>query len=104
MRVIFFVLLFLGAFDSYAIDTVIINGRVIDPETDLDAIRNVAIDEGRITAISKRPLKGDRVIDARGMFVSPGFIDLHAHGQDETSNQFQAADGVTTALELEFGA
>jgi len=103
MRVTFFALLFLGAVETHAIDTVITNGRVIDPETGLDAIRNIAIDEGRITAISEHPLKGDNVIDATGLVVSPGFIDLHAHGQDEISNQFQAADGVTTALELEIG-
>lgn len=61
-------------------DIVIMGGRVIDPETGLDAIRNVAIDDGKIVAISEFALDGDTVVDAAGHVVSPGFIDLHAHG------------------------
>ncbi|MCB1684191.1 MAG: amidohydrolase family protein [Pseudomonadales bacterium] len=84
-------------------DLVITGGRVMDPETDLDAIRNVGIRDGQILSISTKPLTGARTIDASGLVVAPGFIDLHAHGQDVRSNHFQAADGVTTALELEQG-
>ena len=47
-------------------DLVVAGGRVIDPETGLDAIRNVAVDGDRIVAISEFPLQGDVVIDARG--------------------------------------
>ena len=103
MRLTLLSLAFLCTFNAFATDVVIANGRVMDPETGLDAIRNIAIDNGRITAISEQTLAGDRIIDAKGFVVAPGFIDLHAHGQDEISNQFQAADGVTTALELEIG-
>lgn len=78
-------------------------GRVMDPESGLDAERNLLIRNGEIVRISRRPQKADRVIDATGLVVAPGFIDLHAHGQDPVSNRFQAADGVTTALELEIG-
>lgn len=84
-------------------DLVIENGRVMDPASGFDDIANVGIDDGRITRISTARLAGDRVIDATGLVVAPGFIDLHAHGQDPVSNQFQAADGVTTAMELEIG-
>src|SRR6266571_1642834 len=42
-------------------------------------------------------------IDARGLVVAPGFIDLHAHGQTPETYRFYALDGVTTALELELG-
>ena len=55
-------------------DLVILNGRVIDPETGLDAIRNVAIEGDKIVTIREFPLEGDVVIDATGHVVSPGFI------------------------------
>jgi N-acyl-D-aspartate/D-glutamate deacylase len=84
-------------------DLVILNGRVIDPESRSDAIRNLGISAGTIKAISARKLTGRTVIDARGLVVSPGFIDLHQHGQNEENNSFKAMDGVTTALELEVG-
>ena len=84
-------------------DLVIRGGRVIDPESRTDAVRDVAVDGGRIAAISEGPLPAHRVIDARGLVVAPGFIDLHAHGQDAENYALRAADGVTTALELEVG-
>src|SRR5581483_3598813 len=85
-------------------DLVIEGGRVIDPESKLDAVRNVGIEDGRIARISKAPLKGRRVVVAAGLVVAPGFIDLHQHGQDQTSQRVKAFDGVTTALEMEIGA
>ncbi len=84
-------------------DVVIQGGRVIDPETGLDAIRNVAIEGDKIVAISEFPLEGDVVIDATGHVVSPGFIDLHAHGQTIGDYRMYVMQGVTTALELESG-
>lgn len=86
-----------------AYDIVISGGRVIDPESGLDAVRNVAIDGDRIVAISEFPLKGDVEVDAQGKVVSPGFIDLHAHGQNIGDYRMQAVQGVTTMLELESG-
>jgi len=84
-------------------DIVIVNGRVVDPETKLDAIRSVGIKGNRIAAISKKPLTGAKVIDATGLIVAPGFIDMHAHGQQLPAARAQAFDGVTTALEMESG-
>ncbi len=87
--------------ESY--ELVIKGGRVVDPETGLDDVRNVGITDGKIVAVSEDTLEGERVIDATGRVVSPGFIDLHAHGQDILSARVQALDGVTTGLELEAG-
>ena len=58
-------------------DVVIVNGRVIDPETHLDAIKTLGIRRGSIVTISDQPLVGDRTIDASGLVVAPGFIDVH---------------------------
>ena len=84
-------------------DLVLAGGRVMDPETGLDAIRNVAIVGDRIVAITAEDIAGSRVIDVSGLVVAPGFIDLHAHGQTNAANAYQVRDGVTTALELESG-
>ncbi len=91
------------------LDLVIARGRVIDPETGLDGVRDVGILRNEIVAISRERLQnrlrqGGVLLDAEGKVVSPGFIDLHAHGQSVEANRFQAMDGVTTALELEGGA
>src|SRR5690348_5130906 len=84
-------------------DIAINNGRVIDPESGLDAIRHLGIRGGSIAAIARKPLRAKREIDARGHVVSPGFIDLHQHGQTDENYRFKVMDGVTTALELEVG-
>lgn len=84
-------------------DIVILGGRVIDPETQTDKIINLGIIGDSIAEISAEKLQGKTVIDASGMVVAPGFIDLHAHGQSNIENINQAFDGVTTALELEVG-
>lgn len=85
-------------------DLVLDGGRVMDPETGLDAVRNVGIRDGKIARITAEPLSGNRVIHAAGLVVAPGFIDLHQHAQDLASQRVKALDGVTTALELEIGA
>lgn len=84
-------------------DVVIEGGRVMDPETGLDAVRNLGIREGKIVRISSDALSGRRVIHADGFVVAPGFIDLHQHGQEIASQRVKAFDGVTTALEMEIG-
>jgi len=84
-------------------DVVLEGGRVMDPETGLDAVRNVGIRGGTIAQISTEALSGRRVIYAAGLVVAPGFIDLHQHGQELASQRVKAFDGVTTALEMEIG-
>ncbi len=96
-------LLFAGVLGAQEYDVVVANGRVMDPESGLDAVRNVGIRGTTIAAISATPLQGRTTVDAKGLVVAPGFIDLHSHGQDDENYRFKARDGVTTALELEVG-
>ncbi len=84
-------------------DLVIAHGRVLDPAANLDAVRNIGIRAGKIAAVSSAPIEGRTVIDATGLTVTPGFIDLHSHGQTPENYRYKAMDGVTTALEMEVG-
>ena len=85
-------------------DLVILNGRVMDPESGLDAIRNVGVKDGKISKITEAEIDGKETIDATGCVVAPGFIDLHIHGQDPYAIKLLLRDGVTSPLEIEFGA
>jgi hypothetical protein len=85
-------------------DVVLQNGRVMDPESGLDAVRSVGIIGNKIATVSSRPLRGKIEVDANKLVISPGFIDLHQHSQTPEAYGFKAMDGVTTALELEVGA
>lgn len=84
-------------------DVVLRGGRVIDPESGLDAVRDVAITADRVAAIGETLPPGHLDIDVTGQVVTAGFIDLHSHAHDRGSQRLQAMDGVTTALELEAG-
>jgi N-acyl-D-glutamate deacylase len=88
---------------SQEFDLVILNGRVIDPETNFDAVQNVGIKDGEIAIITTDDINGKETIDASNQVVSPGFIDIHAHGQNIGDYRMQAMQGVTTMLELESG-
>jgi dihydroorotase len=85
-------------------DLVIANGRVIDPESGLDAVRHLGIRGDRIVSVSAEPLGEARdTIDARGLVVGPGFIDLHRHGHGDDSYRRAVRDGVTSVFEIEAG-
>src|SRR5471032_2588051 len=98
-----FATLFATTLHAQQYDIVIAGGRVMDPATNLDAVRHIGIRGGKIAAVSTAPLRGRATIDAKGLVVAPGFIDLHSHGQTPENYRFKARDGVTTALEMEVG-
>ncbi|HSR60544.1 MAG TPA: amidohydrolase family protein [Robiginitalea sp.] len=85
-------------------DLVILNGRVMDPETMFDDIANVGIRDGQIAAITKDRITGKETINAAGLVVSPGFIDTHFHAVDPFASKMAVADGITTGMDLEAGA
>ena len=103
MRLVAAVLMMACLARAQEFDLVIANGRVMDPATGLDAVRQVGIRGGKIAAVSPEALHGRTVLDAKGLVVAPGFIDLHSHGQTPENYRFKAMDGVTTALEMEVG-
>ena len=84
-------------------DIVIANGRVMDPESGLDAVRHVGIQDGKIAVLSEDEITGAEVIEAGGHVVAAGFIDLHRHGHSPENYRAQIHDGITSTLELEFG-
>src|SRR5688500_3314109 len=107
LRTLAFVALYLAAAITLPAqqpyDLVITGGRVIDPESGVDGIRHIGIRGDRIADISAAPLTGRDAIDATGLVVAPGFIDLHRHAHGNISYQYAARDGVTSTFELEIG-
>ena len=99
----FAILMLAGPLRAQPYDLVVAGGRVLDPASNLDAVRHIGIRAGKIAAISATPLQGRETVDAAGLTVAPGFIDLHSHGQTPENYRFKARDGVTTALEMEIG-
>ena len=90
------------ATDGY--DVVILKGRVMDPETELDSVMNVGIKDGIIMAITSADISGAETIDATDHVVSPGFIDTHFHANGSTwGSKAALRDGVTTPMDLELG-
>ena len=87
--------------DTY--DLVIMNGRVMDPETGFDATANIGISGNRIAVITEQNISGDNTIDASELVVAPGFIDTHFHWTRPIGYKLALRDGVTTAMDLEAG-
>ena len=85
-------------------DLVILNGRVMDPETMFDAVRNVGIKDGKIVTITKDKIQGKESINVKGHVVAPGFIDTHLHGTSVMAYKLVLRDGVTSSMDLEEGA
>jgi N-acyl-D-aspartate/D-glutamate deacylase len=103
MRLLFVSMALAGGLMAQNFDVVLAGGRVMDPETGFDAVRNVGVRDGKIAAVSESPLEGRTVVDVKGLVVTAGFIDLHSHGQTPENYGYKARDGVTTALEMEVG-
>ena len=84
----------------------IAGGRVIDPSQGIDQVADLWIHEGRVAGLGPRPdLRADRTLDARGLIVCPGLIDMHVHlrepGREEdetiaTGTEAAVAGGVTS--------
>ncbi len=82
-------------------DLVVKGGRVIDPARKLDAVRDVAIADGKIAAIAANiPAEGAEMMDASGKLVTPGLIDIHTHAmRSKDGASLCLADGVTGLID-----
>src|SRR6476469_415357 len=79
-------------------------GRVVDPGTGTDSVRDVHVRDGRVAALGPDLVVDDaEVVDVTGLLVGPGFVDLHSHVHSIAGQRLQAMDGVTTNLDLEMG-
>ncbi|MFQ5817997.1 MAG: amidohydrolase family protein [Terriglobia bacterium] len=93
-----------GAQGEQPYDVVILNGRVMDPESGRDQIVNVGIRGEKIAAITVKPIRGRREINAAGLVVAPGFIDILGPVRPTRDAHVQKiTDGVTTALGMHGG-
>ena len=99
----FIVVLLLSSCGQTTYEIVIQNGRVMDPESGLDAVRNVGIEGRKVATITENRIDGKQVLDATGHVVTAGFVDLHRHGHSPENYQAQIRDGITSGLELEIG-
>lgn len=86
------------ATDDHVYDMVVSGGRVVDPDSGFDAVADVGIDGDTITRISLDPLSGTESLDAAGLVVAPGFIDILSYAPNGYGEWFKVADGVTTNL------
>ncbi len=85
-------------------DLVIARGRVMDPASGFDAVAWIGVSRGMIQTVSVEPLAGRDTIEAAGLIVSPGFIDILSYNPDPIGAWNKIADGVTTALAMHGGA
>jgi N-acyl-D-aspartate/D-glutamate deacylase len=85
-------------------DVAIVNGRVMDPASGLDAVRTLVIEGDRIVSITDGMVQADRVIDASGLVVAPGFVDILARIRPSLEPQrYKIKDGVTTVISMHGG-
>ncbi|MBD3920303.1 amidohydrolase family protein [Paenibacillus sp. PR3] len=84
-------------------DIVIKGGRVINPETRLDAVMNVGIIGDEIGVVTTKQLTGKRTIDAAGLVVAPGFIDNLSYDPNPLGVWNKIADGVTSNIAMHGG-
>jgi N-acyl-D-glutamate deacylase len=92
-----------GSPQSQVYDVVILNGRVMDPETGYDAVANVGVKDERIAIVTKDEIAGEKAIDATGHVVAPGFIDTHFHWQAALGYKIALRDGLTSSMDIEEG-
>jgi N-acyl-D-amino-acid deacylase len=109
MRFLILLLMPVFSFGQNYADVIIKNGKIIDGTGNSWFYGDIAVKDGKIAAIGKlNNWKSDKVIDATGLIVAPGFIDVHTHIEDNEAKNPLATnfiyDGVTTVVTGNCGA
>ena len=74
-----FIFTLLGCNELPVFDLVILNGKILDYESENFVEKNIGIVNGRIVEVSKDDIQGKEIINADGLFIYPGLIDAHCH-------------------------
>jgi dihydroorotase len=84
-----------GRADAQSYSIIIKGGHVIDPKNHIDAVMDIAIADGKIAQVSKNidAQLAKQVIDAKGLYVTPGLIDIHSHNFFGTQPDHQYENG-----------
>ena len=103
-RYVFWFLSIMAIGWSQTYDLAITGGRVLDPANLIDDVLNIAISNGKIVKVTRKPVKANQVIDASGLVVVPGFIDILAgYPNRDESAIFKITDGVTSIVSMHGG-
>jgi len=103
-RYVFWFLSIMAIGWSQTYDLAITGGRVLDPANLIDDVLNIAISNGQIVKVTRKPVKANQVIDASGLVVAPGFIDILAgYPNRDESAIFKVTDGVTSIVSMHGG-
>ena len=102
LKIILLFVLACGIFSAQTeiCDFALLNGRVMDPESGTDEVRNIGIRWGHIVYVGTKGIEAKRSLDVSGLVVCPGFIDFLSYDQNKTGEYYKAADGVTTNLSM----
>ncbi|XOV91599.1 MAG: amidohydrolase/deacetylase family metallohydrolase [Bacteroidota bacterium] len=85
-----------GSVVAQSLDLLITNGHVIDPKNNIDAVMDVGILDGKIAEVATKISKSaKKTIDAKGLYVVPGLIDIHGHHHYGTQEDHYLSDGYT---------
>lgn len=82
-------------------DLALEGGRLVDPASGTDGVRTLGIRDGTVERVSQGPLEARDTLDAEGLVVAPGFIDLLAeYPEEDEGAELKAFDGVTTMVAM----
>jgi dihydroorotase len=98
LLLLLFCCIFIHSIYAQQIDILLKGGHVIDPKNNIDAVMDIAIINGKIAQVSVNISTGNakKLIDVKGLYVTPGLIDMHVHAFNGNTPDAYIADGYTS--------